>query len=215
MSGQVNKFRRLLRIVLIPVLFITTGLIVLLFVPHKQSLKSVENQLKLPVESAKVDIRDVTPDDALPGPDVSGKLLNRLPDKKKPIQKKAKPQQHKYQNVIVTSAGIVSAQDLTLQIRDIEPLKLEAICQTQSANSWPCGRFARTAMRQLILRHTIQCEPTDTNITPVFVKCQIADRDIGKWLVQQGWAKSVGETYADEMASAKEHHRGMWRKTLP
>ena len=177
MSGQVNKFRHLLRMLLITILFITAGLIVLLLVPTKQpvkSLNSAENPSKLPVESSKDDIRDVTPDNALPGPDVSGKFLNRLPDKKKPVQKIVKPQRQKYQNLIVTSAGILSAQNLILQIRDIKPLKLEAICQTQSSQSWPCGRFARTAMRQLILRHTIQCEPTDTNITPVFVKCQIA-----------------------------------------
>jgi endonuclease YncB( thermonuclease family) len=204
-----------MRVLLITVLFIASGLIVLLLVPTKQPLKPVENQSKLQVESAKNDIRDVTPDNALPGPDVSGKLLNRLPDKKNPIQETVKPQRQKYQNLIVTSAGILNTKDLTLQIRDIKPLKLEAICQTQSAQSWPCGRFARTAMRQLILKHTIQCEPTDTNITPIFVKCQIGSRDIGKWLVLRGWAKSAGQTYANEMAVAKERHHGMWRKTLP
>ena len=204
-----------MRIVLIIVLFITAGLVVLLQVPTKQPLKSVETRPKLPVESPKDDIRDVTPDNALPGPEVSGKLLNRLPDKKKPVQKIVKPQQQKYQNLIVTSAGILSTQELTLQIRDITPLKLEAICQTESTEPWPCGRFARTALRQLILKHAIECEPVDTNITPILVKCQIAGRDIGKWLVQQGWAKSAGEAYANEMTTAKQHHRGMWRKTLP
>jgi len=204
-----------MRVVLVIVLFIASGLITLWLVPDKKPSKHAENRVELPVEPAKEDVRDVTPNNALPGPDVSGEFLNRLPAKIKPKPKIIKPQQQTYQNLLVTAAGVLKTKDSTLEIRDIEPLKLDAMCQTESGQSWPCGRFARTALRQLILNHAISCEPTEANTTPIIVKCKIGGRDIGQWLVRQGWAKSVGDAYAGEMATAKENLQGMWRKTLP
>ena len=214
-----------MRHVLTALLFVCTGIIVLFLLPSKRQLKTEENQASLPVEIIKNDIRDVTPNNALPGPKIFGKLATRLPDKIVPKQKNDRPRKRKYSNLIVTSAGFLSAKDITLQIRHIDPLKLADVCQIAEAKSWPCGRFARTALRQLILKHAIECDPAVDSIdpdldntaliSPAVVKCQIGGRDIGKWLVRQGWAKSNDGTYAHEMAIAKQQHQGMWRITLP
>ncbi len=70
-------------------------------------------------------------------------------------------------------------------------------------------------MRQLILGRTINCEPAEEKDNRLLVKCRTGTRDIGKWLVSQGWAEDVEGKYSEQMELAKQSHRGMWRLELP
>ena len=127
----------------------------------------------------------------------------------------AKPARLEYRKLIVPAAGILNSGNVTLHIGDIRPLELDAICQSEKGESWPCGRFARTAMRQLILRRTINCQPAEEENNRLLAKCRIGSRDIGQWLVGQGWAKDIDGKYSEQMETAKQSHRGMWRLKLP
>ncbi|MCP4074492.1 MAG: thermonuclease family protein [Hyphomicrobiales bacterium] len=204
-----------MRIVLFICLFIVCSLGLLWLLPSTQPPAPTVIERNYPVEPPKNNVRNVTPDNALPGPDIAGKLLVRLPGKIQPVREHVVPDTVEYRKLIVPAAGVLNSGDITLHVRGIKPLNLEAICQSENGESWPCGRFARTAMRQLILRRTINCEPAEELNNRLLTKCRIGTRDIGKWLVAQGWAESVDGEYSEQMEAAKQSHRGMWRLGLP
>ena len=45
--------------------------------------------------------------------------------------------------------------------------------------------------------------------------CSVGGRDIGEWLVSQGWARAEGPDYADAEKTAREEKRGVWSPVRP
>ena len=171
-----------------------------------------------PLENIDSDIRDVTPGDALPGPKLTGRQITRLPQISKSAPKPIPLSMKTYNNALVSAAGIIQSGNSILHISDIAPLDLDAICTTKSGKHWPCGRFARTAMRGLIRGRAIKCEPVTKQPEPsssLLVHCRSGNRNIGEWLVKQGWAKDNNGRFADQMQFAQKVKTGMWREDLP
>ena len=191
----------------------------ILWLPHPEPVQEpVVVRPIYPVEPVQSHVRDVTPQGALPGPKITGKQIARLPDLvKKPAKVPSSPIR-RFHKPIVRSAGIIAANNSILHLYGIEPLALEAICKTENNENWPCGRFARTAMRGLIRGRAINCDLSGTAANtslPIVVKCNVGRRDIAGWLVRQGWAKDIGGNFAEQMVLAKKAKIGMWRNQLP
>lgn len=169
----------------------------------------------LPVEPVRTRLRNVTPDYALPGPTISGTKITRLPDLVKPAPPKPPPKPIVWKRPVVQSAAILLSEETTLKISGVTPLKLDEICLAGTDQQWPCGRFARTALRRLIRGRTIECDPVPTREKTITTACRIGSQDIGEWLVEQGWAKGLAGKFDAQMEAAKDTKSGMWRASSP
>ncbi len=167
--------------------------------------------LDYPVENVRKNVRDVTPENALPGPTIDGEKVRRMPDAVPLVLKKISKQPVRLQKTTVLSAGILKHGENVIHIASIVPLTLNQTCETKDAQTWVCGRFARTALRRLIRGRPIECDKEIVGASPIIAHCKIGNRDIGAWLVLQGWARSDGEVFVEQMKLAKKKQRGMWR----
>lgn len=202
-----------MRIFLFIVIIGLLGLNVLMMLPEPVQKTAEVEQSNLPVEQVNNNIRDVTPDNTLPGPIIDKTLISRLPDVIIPPQPAPKEKPVIWRNLIVSAAGLLQADGSIIHIQGIKPLALDASCSTDDGGHWPCGRFARTAMRGLVRSHPIKCEIEGSN--KKYAKCSAGARDIGEWLVEQGWAEDRNGGYAEAMKTAKRAKIGMWRHEAP
>ena len=107
-------------------------------------------------------------------------------------------------------AGVVEAKGRVIRLAGVAATALDLQCGAQ-ADAWPCGRAARTALQGFVRGRTIACRalggagPGDDA-----ARCAVAGRDIGEWLVSQGWAAAAGPGYAEAEKTAREAKRGIW-----
>lgn len=84
--------------------------------------------------------------------------------------------------------------------------------------SWPCGRQATQALRDLVEGRIVTCDERDQDVHGrVVAVCRQGGVDINAWLVANGWAMAYvryGHDYVEAEAEAKSAKRGMWRGEL-
>jgi len=160
-------------------------------------------------------VRNVTPDQTLPGPVFEEGKLERLPAKPLPPKPKRKPKPVKISRVSVVEAGILKSGKRTVRLAEITPLPLDKECKATNGRTWPCGRFARTELRQFIRNRSVDCDPAAENTEELTLRCRLDNFDISGWLVLTGWAMPVGDNFQKELAEAKAKKRGQWRKSAP
>ncbi len=190
------------------------GFIVLYLLPDVQPEKLQETENPFPIEKVQKNVRNVTPDSTLPGPAISSDTISRLPAIIVPPVPKIVKKQNVMRMVVVVAAGILKDGDTRIHISNIKPLTLGAKCKGTGGMNWPCGRFARTALRALIGTRKISCEDFAPSQI-VFARCKVGHRDIGGWLVLQGWAEDKNGHYLSQMKSARENEVGMWNRDGP
>lgn len=158
------------------------------------------------IEPSVVAIPQVVPDELErvdPRPSLS-ELSQALPPKKKP------PKPLLFQPV-AEAAGVIAAGGRTLTIAGVEPLPDSETCRRAGGGEWPCGRAARTAFRGLLRARAVTCEfPEGEVADDVTVPCRVGRRDIGAWLVENGWARAADDTYLAEARAAREAGRGIY-----
>ncbi len=124
------------------------------------------------------------------------------------------PETRRFSRVIVKDTGSVVADKLTIRFADIEPLSLEATCDS-AQKSWPCGRSGRSALRRLIRGRTISCKNLTTiGHNEISGRCTVASTDINQWLVRYGWARPIDanrKPYDTALEMAHRERRGQWR----
>ncbi|MCC2690490.1 MAG: hypothetical protein K0S21_3293, partial [Rhizobiaceae bacterium] len=65
-------------------------------------------------------------------------------------------------------------------------------------------------------RRSVECRmPETAGPADGVAHCSVAGRDIGEWIVAQGWARSDGPGYADAEKTAREEKRGIWSPLRP
>jgi len=155
-------------------------------------------------------VRDVTPEEMTAGPKVIGPTV-RLPG---PVAPAPKPRKRRFFRVIVSDAGTILADKVTIKIAGIATPDLKKTCTDAKNREWPCGLVARTALRRLIRIRAIECvsNPIEAPAT-VALDCSVGKTNLAEWLVAQGWAEPNGDggALADELEEAKAAKRGMWR----
>ncbi|MCF6322368.1 MAG: hypothetical protein L3J32_11470 [Rhizobiaceae bacterium] len=205
--------------ILFLIVIFAAGIGVLWLLPVQENTQSAKRpeftEPRLRVEPARNDIRDVTPEETLPGPKINKDKIVRLPDIVPPAPPKKPVKPLVLRNLIVQEAGVLLAGEMILNIAGINSLALDEKCKTANGENWPCGRFARTALRGLIGSRAIECIPIGEQINPVQATCNVGKRDLAGWLVARGWAKDANGSYADLMTKAKNANTGMWRTTRP
>lgn len=166
--------------------------------------------------AAPKSVRLIAPDRIAPVP--SDGDLERLPALAPPARPKAK-EVHAGADArfrllplpIAESAGVLTADGYRVAIAGIGPSDPRELCGTQP--EWKCGAAALTAFRAFLRGRSIRCRVPDERPPggeTVVTECTMAGRDVGAWLVGQGWARRSGEAYVEEDRQAQSAARGFF-----
>lgn len=86
-------------------------------------------------------------------------------------------------------------------------------CRRDGAD-WACGEAAREALARHIAGSEISCRGRSRDRWGRLVaRCTAGAADIGRWMIERGWAIAYGRPGADYAlaeASARDARRGMW-----
>lgn len=112
---------------------------------------------------------------------------------------------------VADAAGIIVAGGRTISIGGVAPLDDGETCDRQGGGTWPCGRVARTAFRAFLRGRAVTCDFPEGDVPDrLTTQCRIGQRDLGAWLVENGWARASGDAYAQQAKSAADGKRGMF-----
>lgn len=165
------------------------------------------------VTETRTKVRDITPDDFLQPPSSEETVLERLPAIEPPPPPKRPPKPNIWKRPIVISAGVFKSNETEIRLAGIKPLPVNQLCNDQTGKEWPCGKFAKTAFNNFVRSRSITCAPTDDESDKIKTNCTLGDRDLGAWLVENGWAHALGNSYRQEQTIAEQELRGIWRNS--
>jgi endonuclease YncB( thermonuclease family) len=168
----------------------------------------------LPPAPHPTTIRNVTPDDILPPPPVSGPL-KRVEPRLPKLPEREIPTEVTFHQPVVLDAGNFRTKKLTIRLAGIDAPALEETCPSRLGGDWPCGRRARTALRALVRRHAITCDNMEKMAGGVVLAtCRRRGVDLSAWMVEQGWARpqeGAAQALVDAAEAARAARKGLWQ----
>ena len=106
----------------------------------------------------------------------------------------------------------------TLRLDGIDTPETDQTCLNEDGESFPCGLRAAAELEKFIARRPVKCE--DIRVEPAYpnrriAECSVAGIDLGRWLVDEGWAlnfepRAKGRFTMDE-DDARAAHSGLWK----
>jgi endonuclease YncB( thermonuclease family) len=115
----------------------------------------------------------------------------------------------------LSAAGLIEKGGWKIRLAGVVPTSVDAECGS-GFDAWPCGRMAQAAVQRFLRRRSVECRmPETAGPADGVAHCSVAGRDIGEWIVAQGWARSDGSGYADAEKTAREEKRGIWSPLRP
>lgn len=110
-----------------------------------------------------------------------------------------------------TSAGVVAAQRFSVTVADIDVVGSDEACHDHG-ETWNCGQHALGAFRSFLRGLAIVCAiPPEADHGDFTVRCRSGKKDIGEWLVENGWARATaGGPYEDAAKKAREGRKGIY-----
>lgn len=101
-----------------------------------------------------------------------------------------------------------------VRLHGIDAPEIEQRCWS-GGRRWPCGQYATQALRSLIGNETVECEKRDRDsYGRVLAACRAGGRDLGTWMVAEGWALAYRQyslAYMAEESRARAARRGVWQ----
>ena len=101
------------------------------------------------------------------------------------------------------------------RLHAIDAPELHQTCTSATGVSYPCGREAQKALRNLVAGKNLDCSILETDrYRRLVVSCTSAGRDINAEMVRQGWAIAYRQhslDYVSAEAAAKQAKRGIWQ----
>jgi hypothetical protein len=114
---------------------------------------------------------------------------------------------------VAQAAGVIAAGGRVITISGVELISDETSCPRPGGGEWPCGRAARTAFRALLRGRAVTCDFPDGEVPDALsTSCRVGQRDLGAWLVENGWARASGDAYATQAGLARAQGRGIFGK---
>ncbi|SMH38568.1 hypothetical protein SAMN02982922_2069 [Mesorhizobium australicum] len=114
---------------------------------------------------------------------------------------------------VAEAAGVIAAGGRTITISDVDVVGDAETCIRPEGGEWPCGRAARTAFRSFLRSRAVTCDFPEGEVPDrLSTTCRIGPRDIGEWLVENGWARANGDKYAGKARAAQDAGRGIYGK---
>ena len=97
-----------------------------------------------------------------------------------------------------------------IRIEGIDAPELHQNCGPPNAE-WPCGRRAKDTLQKIVDSGEVTCRPVDRDRYGRDVSiCEVGGRDLGKAMVEQGFAVAFGTAYLAEERAARSAKRGIW-----
>ena len=114
---------------------------------------------------------------------------------------------------VAEAAGVIVASGRTITISDVGVVADGETCARPQGGEWPCGRAARTAFRSFLRGRAATCDFPEGEVPDTLTTtCRLGTRDIGAWLVENGWARADGSKYEELAKAAKDAGRGIYGK---
>jgi len=177
-----------------------------------KSPRIVAPQLIAPPEGAQSDLQRIEPRPPLDGAAIQGNDIVPATPKPQalPAKKLLKADPLLFAPV-AEQAGVLQAEGRAITISGVEPVPVDEMCGQDAGTPWPCGMAARTAFRGFLRGRAVRCEFPDGDVPEtVTVPCRLGNRDLGEWLVANGWARAADENYKDAAKAAEEAKRGLF-----
>lgn len=87
-------------------------------------------------------------------------------------------------------------------------------CSRADDSTWRCGRDAAFALDALVQNRIVTCHGRDIDRwNRIVAICKIGQLDLGRWMVEQGWATAYRRYSLDYVAAegaARRARRGIW-----
>ncbi|WP_048648315.1 thermonuclease family protein [Nitratireductor soli] len=122
-----------------------------------------------------------------------------------------------YFRPVAVAAGMVEAEGRTITIAGIRIIAPDRVCDAAAGGAWPCGKQARTAFRYWLRGRALECHagaatPEAEKAAPdTPLQCTLAGYDVGRWLVENGWALAEPDgPYQDEAEAARQTRKGIF-----
>jgi len=141
------------------------------------------------------------------------------PERSAPDTTEDGPEPDIHRLVVIEGGGIINARDTQLKLAHVDPPEADRMCKSETTGRWPCGRRARTALRRLVRRRAIACQPVDPgappdqDAPPTEARCTVAGTDLSRWLVEHGWAPpsdSAPDAWTGLHEAARAEGRGLY-----
>ncbi|WP_222934249.1 thermonuclease family protein [Caulobacter sp. 17J80-11] len=91
-------------------------------------------------------------------------------------------------------------------------------CLNADGAAWRCGQRAALALSDRLGQRTVTCRPRDVDrYGRIVAACSVGGRDVGRWLVSQGWAvayRQYSKDYVSAEDAARVARRGIWAGTF-
>ncbi len=155
-------------------------------------------------------VRDVTPSDMTPGPEVTGPLERVAPPQKPP----PKARWWRFFLPETSDAATFNTDGKTIHVAGVDPPPVDATCPLAGAASWPCGTTALYSLRRFLHGRAIECYFPDEGVSEITAPCRVGTSDIGLWLLTEGWARPndlATDKYRSAASDALCAGRGIWR----
>nr|WP_192250351.1 thermonuclease family protein [Mesorhizobium silamurunense] len=112
---------------------------------------------------------------------------------------------------VATAAGFIEAKGYAVAITGIDVVKADETCSDEG-KSWACGARARTAFRAFLRGRTVVCTvPPEGSRDTISAECRVGNKDIGEWLVENGWARAArGGPYVEAGSKARTAKKGIF-----
>ncbi len=127
-------------------------------------------------------------------------------------------------DVVSGPATVIDGQTMEIagqrfSLHAIAAPHLEQTCEWPD-QTIPCGDVSRTALMDLVIAATVNCQAVDAAGKldgSTVARCDVDGFDVGRNMVHTGWAVAdprVSDIYADTEVTARNARRGLWKGTF-
>lgn len=114
---------------------------------------------------------------------------------------------------VVADGDTLTVAGERIRLLGIDAPELDQRCQRDGMD-YACGREARQALATLVGQHAVDCAGSERDrYGRLLADCRSGETDLGRALVEAGWAVAYGD-YDREEDAAREARRGMWAGTF-
>ncbi|MDX8526170.1 thermonuclease family protein [Mesorhizobium sp. MSK_1335] len=112
---------------------------------------------------------------------------------------------------VATAAGLIEAKGYAVAVSGVDVVKADETCG-DAGKIWACGARARTAFRAFLRGRAVACTvPPEGGRDTISAECHIGNQDIGRWLVENGWARAAeGGPYVEAENKARAAKKGIF-----
>ncbi|RWN98362.1 thermonuclease family protein [Mesorhizobium sp.] len=112
---------------------------------------------------------------------------------------------------VASAAGVIEAKGYSVAISGVDIVRQDETC-TDGGKSWTCGTRARTAFRAFLRGRAVVCTvPPEGGRDLITADCRVGNRDVGQWLIENGWARAAkGGPYVETGEKARMARKGIF-----